>query len=408
MSATPARPGRSRARLGADHARVWARGLRLGNPHAKAVLLAVANYMNEDGVAWPGIVTISEDTDLSEDTVVNRLRWLESIGAIALFKAWVDENGRRNLEGRGRVTSSEIRFLFDADTDEISARANPGKSPPKLRGAAAASHAAAKDASHADEPDVGTRHGREQNSSHLQPVSTGLAPDSPPTAAARTEEPELEDSPQAPQGGLTPDGWEDFKAAFEADGSPIMRVSIAKERFAALNPDERARATRAARGLIAHRAKDKRPPSKPAAQVFLTELEAWPAFEKLDPGDPGSAGQQTHCVPEDSPEGRAWWALTMLCGLSKPYSFTFQGQIVFALPAALSRQALALADCVDPRGRRIGQWVIVDPRSNAFGAWRQLVTEITGRPFNPRGGVPATFPPRADGTWPEFNLSRTG
>ena len=77
-----------------------------------------------EGTAYPGTSTLARDTDISEDTVVKRLRWLAEIGAIALFKCWRDENGQRNYEGRGKPTSSEIRFLFDADVEEIRARAH--------------------------------------------------------------------------------------------------------------------------------------------------------------------------------------------------------------------------------------------------------------------------------------------
>jgi hypothetical protein len=45
------------------------------------------------------IPTLAEDTELSQQTVRNRLAWLEEIGAIARLPQWIDEYGRRNGDG---------------------------------------------------------------------------------------------------------------------------------------------------------------------------------------------------------------------------------------------------------------------------------------------------------------------
>jgi hypothetical protein len=204
---------RPRSRIGSDEARKWARTLPLGNPLAKSILVAIANYMNEDGAAWPGIQTLHADTDIAEDTIVNRLRWLEGIGVVALLKTWVDENGRRNHDGRGRTTSNEIRFLFDVDLEELEAAIAGISRPKALRGAALRSH---------EVREVSPRHGREQNESQDQevspPASPRLAPDSPPTPADRREEPKNPESPYSPPqaGGDGPDELSDGEAS-EAD-----------------------------------------------------------------------------------------------------------------------------------------------------------------------------------------------
>ena len=164
-----------RERLGADIARVWARELQLGNPAAKAVMLAVANYMNEDGAAWPGVATIARDTCLSEETVVKRLRWLEGIGAVALFKCFLDANGRRSYdsENHRKPTSSEIRFQFDADVNEIEAKAQADLKTQSLRGAALKSH----------NGDVSTRHQRGLNEDDLAPDQPPVSPPASPLPA---------------------------------------------------------------------------------------------------------------------------------------------------------------------------------------------------------------------------------
>jgi hypothetical protein len=246
--------GRSRARLGADTARVWARELCLGNPYAKSILLALANYMNEDGSAFPGISTISRDTDISEDTVVSRLRWLESIGAIALFKCWADEHGRRNYDGRGRQTSSEIRFLFDADIEAIEAAAKGSSRPVVLRGAAAQSHAA--------KAEISPRPQREQNEIRDQGVSPGVAPEQPPPVSARTEYP-ITDSPQSPplpeavpapvaENSATSNDGIPYERFTEAYGEGSVRPQRARALWDALDDAERDTAIRGAKGYRTH------------------------------------------------------------------------------------------------------------------------------------------------------------
>lgn len=408
-----ARPSRSRERIGADHARLWVRKINLRNPAAKAVLLAAANYMNEDGAAWPGVATLAQDTDLSEDTVINRLRWCESVGVIALFKAWVDENGNRNHDGNGRVTSSSIRFMFDTPREEIEEAAAGATRSRPLRGAALASH----EAKGTGEQEEGgsPRHCREQTDEtsprqqrEQNPASPGLATGQPPTPAARTEEYQPEDSPQAPQGGpcdAVVEGWEEFKTAYEADGIPIVKATKAKEVFAVLSETEKRRVTSAARGLIASRSKTKTSAGKPAAHLFVKDTEAWSSFEKLDQGGAAGAAART-MVPVDSREGRAWWVIWRLVGSLSPPSYSHHGQQCFGVPP-LSPQVLALADAIDARGNAIGEWKQVNPGSNEAGAWRRLTGDVISRGFNPIYGVPAPFPPRADGSWPEFELKQS-
>lgn len=188
-----------RARVGSDTAMTWARSLRLSNPYANSILRAVALYMNEDGTAYPGITTIAADTCIAEETVSARLKWCEEIGAITLRKCWIDQHGRRiyeKPENHGRPTSSEIRFNFDADPEEIAANAVGATKPKMLRGAALVSHQAKASSPRPDgaqipdpDPEISDRPGRVQN-----PVCTRLAPDQPPPRAARSLEVEKKDS----------------------------------------------------------------------------------------------------------------------------------------------------------------------------------------------------------------------
>lgn len=422
---------RSKSRIGADTARVWARELSLGNPHAKAVLLAVANYMNEDGSAFPGISTIASDTDLSEDTVVGRLRWLEGIGAIALFKCWVDENGRRNHEGRGRVTSSEIRFLFDADTDEIEAAAQPDK-PRKLTGAAAESHARREA--------ISPRPRRELNSSQSQEVSTGLAPGLPPTPSARTVEleeippksPPLESEAAQSEPVKTGTAYEQFTEAY---GEGSVRPERARALWSALDESERDIAIRGARGYRAQRLATKKSLIDP--ERFLRSRELWTEFAAA----PLATSAARVLVDIETDAGRTWISLHRIGGVPAPSPIISGGKSIMALAADVPPQVLALKRSPPER-----EWSVVEPGTQEIGAWREFVLAQTGKlpvpqrhiageryqrdaagveirdsqgnrisnGFVHKHGlkVPAPFPPRVDGSWPEVDsnsaLAKTG
>lgn len=54
------------------------------NPSAKLVLLALANYANAEGVAYPSVDLVSKETGLSERTVRSCLKALADCGAISI------------------------------------------------------------------------------------------------------------------------------------------------------------------------------------------------------------------------------------------------------------------------------------------------------------------------------------
>lgn len=388
---TPAKKQRAR-RIAADEAHAWARNLRLRNPYAKLLLCMLTQYVNGEGSCFVGIPTLAEDCEFAQETVRRRLAWLESIGAIARFPQWIDEAGKRNTEGRGRRTTDDIRLLLTAEQEDIEARAG-GLETADDTDETAAADPVSQTGSRDEPKSAGTLAGLQQ----------------PPTCGEGLDslEPEPEDSPQAPLGGPSDaslEGWEDFKSEFEADGDPILKVTLAKSIFSALSATERQQVTRAAKGLIAKRARDKRPGTKPSAQSFLREREAWAAFEKLDQQHAQTAARML--VAEDSREGRAWRTLWRMAGNLSPPSFSSQGRQCYSV-LPLSPQMLALADCIDARGHPIGEWVPVHAGSNEAGAWRRLLAETINRGLSPIYGVPAPFPPRADGSWPEFELKQS-
>ncbi|MFK4657080.1 hypothetical protein ABIF97_007014 [Bradyrhizobium japonicum] len=80
----------------------WARNLRLNNPHAKLTLSMVSLYVNGDGYCFVSIPTLSDDTEFSQQTVRNRLAWLEEIGAIVRMPQFIDQSCRRPYRGASR------------------------------------------------------------------------------------------------------------------------------------------------------------------------------------------------------------------------------------------------------------------------------------------------------------------
>lgn len=52
------------------------------SPSQKAVLIALADQANDDGVCWPSVGTISERTCLSERAVQDALKWLQRAGVV--------------------------------------------------------------------------------------------------------------------------------------------------------------------------------------------------------------------------------------------------------------------------------------------------------------------------------------
>jgi hypothetical protein len=120
-------------RIAFDEAHAWARNLRLGNAYAKSLLMALAGYVNLDGICFVGIDQLAEDTDLSTDNVRKQLAWLEEVGVIARIPQWIDANGRREGESRGKRPLDEIHLLTKSDSDEIKARARKRR-PRRRRG----------------------------------------------------------------------------------------------------------------------------------------------------------------------------------------------------------------------------------------------------------------------------------
>lgn len=364
---------RGRERIGADAARVWARELVLGNPYAKAILLALANYMNEDGAAWPGTTTIARDTDISEETVVKRLRWLEQIGAIAIFKRWRDENGRVNYEARGKATSSEIRFLVDADIDVIEGNAREQSADRPLRGKAKADHEermASSRPQREQSEEFSSRPGRE-----LNPTGPQVAPEQPPPASnghIDSLEREQEDSPQTPLRGAFADRLDEFARAYE---HPISDYPKTEAVWQALTDAERSDAITGARGYAALRRKQ----TKRAVEDTHRWLRGRKWLGYLLQGQRAEVAAQRSDVVEGSEEWTAWEVYYRCCGkagIDERCIRTLDGKRVALVP----RQWPPVGAGIDASVK----WLRFQAGEPQFAAWVRRLRELPDGPFMPR------------------------
>ena len=78
----------------------WSMKQKVGNPTAKVILLALANYAGKDGTCYPGQKTLQTIAEGSESTVRRALKHLENAGLISRKK--------RGKQGGGRTTDLYI------------------------------------------------------------------------------------------------------------------------------------------------------------------------------------------------------------------------------------------------------------------------------------------------------------
>lgn len=427
MTVTAARKSRPR-RVAADEAHSWARNLKLGNPYAKLVLSMLTLYVQGDGICFVGIEALSEDTELSADTVRKRLAWLEQVGAIARFPQWIDANGGRNGEGRGKRTTDEIRLLMSADEGEIERRALGGGSE-SIDGVAETSPASETPISPRSQPGQQNENTPAQDSVSPRPA-LGQPSDSGKGLDSSEPEPEPRKNPPTPFGGCEQEipCWEEFKTEFERDGEPIVKVTLAKQLFTALTwPDERQRVTKAARGLLHWRSKQKKISTKPSAQTLLREPESWPAWAANAPPEPVAPLPPAAIFIAQGSDG--WRVLRVLAAVRQldelhARDIPDHGKGIM-VRREMTPQLLALAAFAPADGSPINtsEWLIVENGSQACGAWKSFagaepwnvptgeVTEMrVGNKIIPdwqvkKTGllVPCEWPPRKDGTIIESN-----
>jgi hypothetical protein len=340
-------------RIAADEAHAWARTLRLHNSPAKFVLCMLTLYVNGEGVCFVSVPQLADDCELSADTIRRRLVWLEQIGAIARRAQWVDENGRRNGEGKGRRTTDEIILLLESDPDDIEARAkggDDGDADPRNVPLAPRTESTGGDST---DPGSGTR--------------LALAMRHRPESSE--PEPEQEDSPQPPfQGGgqiIDEDLEKDIADAQHTYPGPITDLPKFRAVMATKNPEVRQRILQAMRGYAAFigdcERKGRNRAVKDAHRWVVSGL--WEGF--VSSGEHSDRAAKRQAIATDSEAGIAWAVLHRIAGI-RP----FEASGNYLLPQPLDEQTLALKQAPPD----YQQWAfIAAEQTNQIGAWRSLV-----------------------------------
>lgn len=417
MSKTPARE-RRRRRIASDEAHAWARNLRLNNPYAKSILRALTFYVNESGACNPGISTIAEDVDLSEDTVRKRLKFLEEVGAIVRLPCWRDDQGRVNTEGRGKRTTDEIRLMIDADRDTIEARA--------------AGDDVVADDSGSDEFSPRPQQGLNSGDTEISPRPALGQPSQ--YSEGLISEPEPEPSPQAPlRGGVgdasdqDKDEPEHFAEFFDGyPGHRVMDRARALDVFRALTEAERLQARAAAPLYAEDLAALKRRPKDAYKWLRDRVFEQYPHAKIA----PQRQVAQAVWYPQGSREVAALDVALAIAGEQPPDLRNHPDHpdgpgIRRSVP--IGADLVALADYT--REQCADFDLIVVDGSREFAAWRDRLARWLGHTVTPRRiwtepldpsvhelspmdprhrvrrsvtglRVPWRWPPRSDGTWP--------
>jgi hypothetical protein len=321
----------------------WAMDQATGDPRSQCLLYVIADCANPDGVAWPSVKYMAAKSQQSKATTQRRLKELEEMGAIARFPRWEDEDGKVNLEGRGRRTSDEIRCLLDHKVD---------RSQPDHDGEVSADETSAPPS----QPDT------PPSQADTPPVAQLC--DGPPSHCSgpyRNRNSEPKDSPpNPPPGGVgpAPDGWKEFEEAYPG---PILRQSYARNAFTALNAIERELATKAARGYGLWIKAQRKPPNVLGAHLFLKERDAWGQYVEQS-----ETVSQRRSVPADCDEARAYAGLRRVY-LASPPRVASDGTV--SLPRPLTAAEMAFADLPPP-----SQWVFISQR-NQQGSWAGFLAE---------------------------------
>lgn len=354
---TTERP-RRRRRLASDEAHSWARSLRLDNPYAKSVLLALTLYVNDEASCFVSIGQVAEDTDLSDDTVRKRLKFLEDVGAIVRFPRWRDESGRANTEGRGKRTTDDIRLLIDADPEEIEARARGETSP------------------ESDEISPRSQQGLNPEAENLSPAPALGQPSH--CSEGLTSEPEPEPSPQPPSGGEglsisneekpEPEHFAEFWTGYP--GYRVMDRGRALQVFSAMTEPERALARAAAPLLTEDLAKLKRRPKDAYKWLRDRGFDQYPhaklTLSRIEP-----------VWIDEGPDIDALRVLAVIADRAPPRLIHDEIK-----GSGLPRNA-AVAPDLQSLSKFAGQdlldWSVVEPDTREYNAWRHRLHEWTGQ-----------------------------
>jgi hypothetical protein len=411
----------------------WARSLPLPTQSAKFTLMVIGSYADTDGVCFPSLARLADDTVQSVASVRRRIRDFEQLGLLQRLPRWASPDGRMVVTQIGdalrpdgyRQTSDELRLNLDLSPADVAQLVGeiPEGNPVEGGGEGVTVQPSPP--------------GTVQPSPLHSSGTAGVAPGCDPLK--RNPKSSVEESPKSPSGdGVTaaPDGgedrttqspigdarpwqhsesWQRFEQAWR---EPILHQSICRQLWGGLSDADRAfLIDKVAPGYVAWRRSQTRPPTVCNAQKILREHDAWQSYARFAPAAPiGDAGQAPArgFVLLDSAEGKAWQALHQVLGY--PAVRTEQrGEFGFVALTPMPPAVLALA-----KAPPVKDWPLREIGTHECGAWRKFVSRHAGRGavmrrepvrefIEGRGWVtgdrqveglraPWPFPPRKDGT----------
>jgi hypothetical protein len=110
----------------------WAKRQRTGSATRKLVLLTIADYANDDGVAWPSQRTIAIEAELNERSIRRALEQMETAGLLWREKRPPLPSGQMQSDKihlNLHATGQRVRAFSPADSHDIPADTESGKPP---------------------------------------------------------------------------------------------------------------------------------------------------------------------------------------------------------------------------------------------------------------------------------------
>lgn len=205
----------------------WAQQLKQG---PKLVLLALADYADDDGVCWPGFDALSEKTSMSRSSVVESIKALEQAGLIVIEKR-ADARGYR-ASNRYQLNISNVR-----NPDSGTKVQNPDAGETKVRN------------SNVGNPDSGSRsQAKSIASANVRNPDSGKSKVRNSESKVRNPDPNLQREPKnsSPNGDslrerasaldlsalpadLSPAVWQDWLKHRKAKRSPITTQTVVNQ-----------------------------------------------------------------------------------------------------------------------------------------------------------------------------------
>jgi hypothetical protein len=402
----------------------WARGLPLPTISAKFTLMMIGSYAGTDGVAFPSLATLAEDTLQSVDTVRRRIRELEDLGLLVRLWRWttpdghvlVTEASEADRPAGARQSSAELRLQLKVTSEQLLAAmakrtGGENEAPDQGDGAEAVDSGGVADC-YPPPPSAQVLPSPSQG-----PATPGVAPSCNPLKRLSNSSGEAPPSSPPENGGtresnfdpeLRKTGRKRLEAVMPIWPEPITDAKRAVVVLGALTEDEFADCLVGVKGFAAF-AKERADRGKPRV---IKDFHNWARGKQwvgfVAKGAEIERGDQRVHVAEDSPEGRAWATLHKIARITPK---SFGGKFLLAGP--MSRQLLAFAEAPP-----IAEWHFIEEADRQqVGAWNgflgraldgktmarpELVSERNWRGIEKligRGFVaPWAWPPRVDGT----------